>query len=143
MIGRDERANKDVKAAKSIGYSIFWYGIFVVLLYRWFVLNQSLSETLDVFVIWLMASVIQFMALAIKGVPMTYPVEANKKEQRGFLFIAPLVTGIATAIILIFFRDGVETWRIIGGFAASFVGTLLLISVYKGILTLWEKKYLD
>ena len=88
----DERVNSDVKIAKSIGYTIFWFGIFIVLLYRWFILNQTLMDTLDFFLVWFIASLAQFFTLAIKGIPMTYPVPMNKKEQIYYVFLIPLLT---------------------------------------------------
>ena len=135
----DERVNADVKIAKSFGYTIFWFGIFAVLLYRWFVLNQTLKETMDFFLVWFIASLAQFFALANKGIPMTYPVSMNKKEQRYFVFLVPLLTGILTAIS-VFLRIGMDIRRILGGFTVSFFGTLFLFFLYKIIIYLWEKR---
>lgn len=135
----DERVNADVKIAKSIGYTIFGFGIFAVLLYRWFVLNQTFMDTFDFFLVWFIASLAQFFALAIKGIPITYPVSMNKKEQLYFVFLVPLLTGILSAII-IFSKVGMELSRILGGFTVSFFGTLFLFFLYKIILNLWEKR---
>ncbi|MBS4539481.1 hypothetical protein GOQ27_13480 [Clostridium sp. D2Q-11] len=134
----DERVNADVKIAKSIGYTIFWFGIFAVLLYRWFVLDQTLMDTLDFFLVWFIASLAQFFALAIKGIPITYPVSMNKKEQRYFVFLVPLLTGILSAII-VFSKIGMDIKRILGGFTVTFFGTLFLFFLYKIIIHLWEK----
>ncbi|PKM68656.1 MAG: hypothetical protein CVU95_03380 [Firmicutes bacterium HGW-Firmicutes-2] len=135
----DERVNADVKVAKSFGYTIFWFGIFAVLLYRWFVLNQTLMDTLDFFLVWLIASIAQFFALAIKGIPITYPVSMNKKEHLNFVVLVPLLTGILSAII-VFAKIGMDYRRILGGFTVSFLGTLFLFFLYKFILYLWEKR---
>jgi len=135
----DERVNSDVKIAKSIGYTIFWFGIFAVLLYRWFILNQTLMETLDFFLVWFIASLVQFFALAIKGIPMSYPVPMNKKEQMYFVFIVPLLTGILSSII-VFLKIGMDVRGILGGFIVSFFGTLFIFFLYKIILQLWEKR---
>jgi len=135
----DERVNADVKIAKSIGYTILWFGIFAVLLYRWFVLNQTLMDTLDFFLVWFIASLTQFFALAIKGIPITYPVSMNKKEQRYFVFLVPLLTGILSAIS-VFSRIGMDIRRILGGFTVTFLGTLFLFFLYKIILHVWEKR---
>ncbi|TYQ17943.1 UNVERIFIED_CONTAM: hypothetical protein Cloal_0336 [Acetivibrio alkalicellulosi] len=135
----DERINVDVKTSKSIGYTIFWFGIFTVLLYRWFYLNQTLIDTLDIFIVWIIASLVQFFTLATKGIPITYPFSMNKKEDRYFVFLVPLFSGILSAVILYFFKEGVEYWRILGGFIVGFLGTLLLFVLYKIIIYLWEK----
>lgn len=135
----DERVSADVKIAKSIGYTIFWFGIFIVLLYRWFILNQTLMDTLDFFLVWFIASLAQFFTLAIKGIPMTYPVPMNKKEQIYYVFLIPLLTGILTAFI-VFSKIGMDIRGILGGFTVSFVGTLFLFFLYKIILRLWEKR---
>lgn len=135
----DERVNAEVKVANSIGYKIFWFGMFAVLLYRWFVLDQTLMDTMDFFLVWFIASLAQFLVLAIKGIPITYPVSMDKKEQRYFVFVVPLLTGILTAII-VFSRIGMDLRRILGGFTVSFFGTLFLFFLYKFILYLWEKR---
>jgi len=135
----DERVSSDVKIAKSIGYTIFWFGIFAVLLYRWFILNQTLIDTLDFFLVWFIASLAQFITLAIKGIPITYPVSTNKKEQRYFVFLLPLLTGILSAIV-IFFKIGTEVNRILGGFTVTFFATLFLFFIYKIIIYIWEKR---
>lgn len=135
----DERVSSDVKIAKSIGYRIFWIGIFAVLLYRWFVLNQTLMDTLDFFLVWFIASLAQFFALAIKGIPITYPVSMSKKEQRYFIFLVPLLTGILSAIS-VFLKIGMDIRRILGGFTVTCFGTLFLFFLYKIIIHLWEKR---
>lgn len=135
----DERIAIDEKRAKSIGYTILWVGIFAVLLYRWFVLNQTLMDTLDFFLVWLIASIVSFLALAIKGIPLTYPVSMNKKEQLYYIFLVPLLTGILSAIV-VFLNEGMEFRIILGGFIGSFLGTLFLFFLYKIILHLWEKR---
>ncbi len=136
----DERVIINVKQAKSIAYTIFWFGILAVLLYRWFVLNQTLVDTFDFFLVWIIASLAQFFALAIKGIPITYPVSMSKKEQLYFAFLSPLLTGIISAIIIIFFKEGVEFKRILRGFAGGFFGMLFLFFLYKTIFYLWEKR---
>ena len=135
----DERVNAEINIAKSIGYTIFWFGIFAVLLYRWFILNQSLMDTLDFFLVWLLASLAQFITLAVKGIPMTYPVPMSYKEQRYFVFFIPLLTGILSAS-LVLLRIGLDFRRMLGGFLVSFFGTLVLFLLYKTILFLWEKR---
>lgn len=135
----DERVSADVKIAKSIGYTIFWFGIFAVLLYRWFVLNQTLMDTLDFFLVWFIASLAQFFALAIKGIPMTYPVPMNRKEQIYYVFFIPLLTGILSGII-VFSKIGMDIRGVLGGFIVTFFSTLFLVFLYKIILHLWEKR---
>lgn len=135
----DERITSDVKQAKSIGYMILWYGIFIVLLYRWFILNQTLMETLDFFIVWFIASLSQFFTLAIKGIPMSYPVYMNKKEQLYFVFLAPLLIGTLSAILIIL-RVGIESKTILGGFLLSYFVTTFLFFLYRSILELWEKR---
>ena len=135
----DERVSADVKIAKSIGYTIFWFGIFIVLLYRWFILNQTLMDTLDFFLVWFIASLAQFFTLAIKGIPITYPVSTRKIEQRYFVFLLPLLTGILSGIV-IFFKIGAEINHILGGFAGAFFATLFLFFIYKIIIYIWEKR---
>lgn len=139
-MNHDERIHTDVKKSKSLGYSVFWFGIFALLLYRWFHLNQSLMEVLDVFLVWMAASLAQFFTLATKGIPITYPITANKKEQLYFVFLFPFATGTLTAIILYFLKDDVPYNRILGGFAGAFLGTLVLFLIYSVIIYFWEKR---
>ncbi|MEN1761384.1 hypothetical protein [Anoxynatronum sibiricum] len=138
----DERVMADVKVAKSVSYIIFWFGIFGVLLYRWFVLHQTLMDTLDFFLVWLMASLVQFFILAAKGIPLTYPLALKGKGQQSYVFFVPLLTGVLTSL-LVFIRVGMDTRRMLGGFAGSFLATLLLFIVYRLIVQVWEKKYME
>ncbi|SEN50252.1 hypothetical protein SAMN04488134_101234 [Amphibacillus marinus] len=135
----DERVISDINIAKRIGFSIFWFGIFAVLIYRWFILNQTLLDTLDVFLVWFIASLVQFFALACKGIPLSYPVTLNNGKQRYFLFFMPLMTGILSAVS-VFAKVGFDWTRIIGGFAVSFFGTLIIFLLYRTIVHLWEKR---
>lgn len=135
----DERMNSDVKSAKSIGYTIFWMGVFIVLLYRWFVLSESFLDTIDFFLVWFFASGVHFFTLAIKGIPLTYPISMDKREQVYFLFLVPLISATLVAIS-VFLRIGMDVKRMMGGFVITFLMTLLLFVVYKWIVELWEKR---
>ncbi|SMP71676.1 hypothetical protein [Anoxynatronum buryatiense] len=138
----DERVMADVKVAKSVSYIIFWFGIFAVLLYRWFVLHQTLMDTLDFFLVWLSASLAQFFILAAKGIPITYPVTLKRKGQQFYVFLVPLLTGVLTSL-LVFIRVGLDLRRMLGGFAGSFLATLFLFVAYWLIVQAWEKKYVE
>lgn len=137
---KDERVNASVNSANSLGYRVFWYGGFAVLLYRWFVLEATLLETIDMFAVWVIASVVQFVSLALKGVPMTYPVSTTKKEKGYYLFITPLAAGVLSVLILVFVRDVTEVRRLLGGFLLSGLGTFVMLSIYAIIATYWERK---
>ncbi len=139
----DERVNIDVNAAKSIGYTIFWFGIFVLLLYRWFYLNETFMSTLDIFVVWIIASLAQFFILAAKGVPVAYPVSMNKKEQLYFVFLVPLFSGFATAVILLFFKQVRDFGHLSNAFGKGYLCTLFIYILYKTILYFWEKRYTE
>lgn len=134
----DERVSADVRAAQGIGYTIFWFGIFALLLYRWFYLNQSLADTLDVFLVWIAASLAQFFYLASKGISITYPVVTNRKEELYYVFLAPFAVGLCSAA-LVYFRRGADLNRVLGGFAGGAFGSFLLFVVYKAIVHCWEK----
>ncbi len=135
----DERLSVDVKSVKSIGYFLFWVGTFTVLLYRWFVLNEPFNETLDFFLVWFIASLVHFFGLAIKGIPLTYPISMNKNEQTYYLILVPLFSGILVSII-VFIRVGMDVKRVFGGFIVTFFATLVLFILYKYIVDLWEKR---
>ncbi|MCG8502745.1 MAG: hypothetical protein MJB12_20360 [Firmicutes bacterium] len=139
----DERVNIDVNAAKSMGYTIFWFGIFALLLYRWFYLNETLMSTLDIFVVWIIASLAQFFTLAAKGIPVAYPVSMSKKEQRYFIFLVPLFSGFVTAMILLFFKQVRDFNHLSDAFGKGYLFTLLIFIVYKAILYFWEKRYTE
>ncbi len=143
MRNEDERVNVDICKAKSLGYTIFWYGVFALLLFRWFVMGQTLVETIDVFSVWLLASITQFLAMAAKGVPVSYPVAMTKREQLYFVFVVPLVSGLAVVGLLFFLRQVVDPRHLLGGFAGGFFGTLVIFLLYKTILFYWEKRYTE
>ena len=139
----DERVNIDVNAAKSMGYTIFWFGIFALLLYRWFYLNETLMSTLDIFVVWIIASLAQFFTLAAKGIPVAYPVSMSKKEQLYFIFLVPLFSGLVTAMILLFFKQVRDFNHLSDAFGKGYLFTLLIFIIYKAILYFWEKRYTE
>ncbi|TVP94567.1 MAG: hypothetical protein EA374_06630 [Acholeplasmatales bacterium] len=137
---KDERLNASVKVANSLGYVLFWYGIFAVLLYRWFILDLTLIETIDIFLVWIVASLVQFMALASKGIPITYPIDTTRKEQKYFTFLLPIVAGALSVIILWVFREVTEVRRLLGGFFLTGFATLTLLIIYRIIVHYWEQK---
>ncbi len=135
----DERVNIDVDSAKSVGYTIFWFGILALLLYRWFYLNETLLSTIDVFAVWLIASLARFFTLAAKGVPVAYPVSMSKKEQLYFVFIVPFISGLAV-VALLYFRQFRDFNYLLSAFGKAYLATLLVFILYKIILYFWEKK---
>lgn len=134
---RDERVKNEIHVTKSIGYTMLWYGMFASLLYRWFYLDQSLSETLDLFIVWLLASIVQFLFMALKGVPMTYPIRATRRDQRIMMIATSLFAGTVSMVILILIEA--ELRQIIGGLILSTIATLFLFIIYYTISLLWEK----
>lgn len=140
---KDERVISEINKAKSYGYRIMWFGLFGILLYRWFVLEQSLIETLDIFLVWFIASMFDFFILAIKGVPMTYPVSINKKEQSIFLILFPLVPAFIS-IILLLIRDSIDSFEQgLFLFIRTYFIVFGMFLVYKIIVYFWEKKNID
>lgn len=134
----DERIMQDVLAAKRVAYTIFWFGLFGILLFRWFVNGQSLAETIDIFIVWIIASFVHFFLIASKGVPMFYPFSATKREQRTMTIAIPILTMILTAG-LVFIRGGNWTQIVVGG-AFAFLITAFLYGAYHVILTWWERR---
>ncbi|UNC90822.1 hypothetical protein [Candidatus Contubernalis alkaliaceticus] len=139
----DERINMDVKKAKSLGYTIFWFGIFASLLYRWFYVNETLMNTLDIFLVWVIASLVQFFTLAVSGIPITYPVSMNQKEQLYFILLVPLFSGLLAVMISFFFKlvDGFNYLLLV--FGRAYFSTLFLFIFYKTILYFWERKNIE
>ncbi|MDZ4132580.1 MAG: hypothetical protein U1E11_05520, partial [Dethiobacteria bacterium] len=82
----DERIVTEIHKAESIGFKILRWGIFAVLLYRWFFLGETLAGTLDIFIVWLVASLAEFIIMASRGIPISYPVALTNKEQLIFIF---------------------------------------------------------
>lgn len=138
---QDERVKQDIYLVRSIGYTILWFGTFGILLYRWFYLNQPLTETLDFFLLWITVSILAFVLLAYRGVPMHYPVILSKKEQRWVIPVVSLFAGIASTILLII-REAESKTILVGGVLSS-VFTLFIFLIYYMVLYLWEKKMDD
>ena len=134
----DERITNDLLSAKRLAYTVFWFGVFGVLLYRWFVTGQSLRETIDIFIVWIGASMVHFFFLASKGVPLFYPVSVSRHEQRGLILGIPLLTMALTAV-LVFLRGGSWIQSLVGG-GLAFVMTALLYGVYQAVLAWWEHR---
>lgn len=135
---QDERVKHEIQLVRSVGYTLFWFGTFAILLYRWFYLEQPLVETLDFFLLWIAVSILIFVLFAYRGVPMHYPVILSKKEQRWVIPTVSLFSGVAAAILLTILKA--ELRRIVIGGGLAFVFTLFIFLVYHLILAVWEKK---
>ncbi len=134
----DERLIQTLQAIKTIGYNVFWFGLFAILLFRWFYLDQSLMETIDVFILWIGSSMITFLLSASRGIPMSYPINITKKERKLMILAVSLSSAILSAV-LVTIIDG-EIRRIIVAFALTFLITVSIFLIYYGIHSLWEKK---
>lgn len=64
----DERIAATQHQARSGGFNILFFGLLVVFLYRQFVLDESVTEHLDVAVVWLAAGLYATLAVVTKGV---------------------------------------------------------------------------
>lgn len=134
----DERLTQTLQAIKTIGYHIFWFGLFAILLFRWFYMDQSLMETIDIFILWIGASMITFILSAVRGIPMSYPMSITKKERKLMILTTSLSSAALSAILVAIFNG--ETRRIILAFLFTFIITTSIFLIYDGIHRLWEKK---
>ncbi len=138
---KDERITQDMHLTRSIGYRVMWFGVFAILLFRWFYLGQTLGETLDLFLLWLFVSIMQFLLMAIKGISMTYPVRTTKKEQRWFMMIISLFTGGITGVLLWIIDGRVRTILLGMGFSA--LGTLFIFAMYYMLTEYFDRKVIE
>lgn len=139
----DERLNGEIKSIKNITYYIFWLGIFGVLLYRWFVLDQSLTETFDIFIVWLLASLVDFFMMAFKGVPLSFPVNLNKKEQILYILLVPFFASFIPVVIIAVMGSLNGIGHAVITYISTFVPMIILYSIYKIIVYYWEKRNLE
>ncbi len=139
----DERITTDKQRIESVGFKILRWGIFAVLLYRWFFLGETLGNTLDIFIVWLAASLVEFILLATRGIPITYPVILTKKEQLMFIIIAPLVASFLPIVIMLITQSIEGFKHALGIYVRTFLILLVLFSGYKAIVYRWEKHHLE
>ena len=139
----DERIKNEIKSVKNVTYHLLWTGIFIVLLYRWFVVGESLRDTMDIFLVWLIASLIDFFMMALKGIPLSFPIELSKKEQIIYIVTVPFFASFIPVVILLVrgLLNGIGHALIT--YIASFGAMILIYTVYKVITYLWEKKNLN
>jgi voltage-gated potassium channel Kch len=140
---KDERVISEINKAKSFAYRIIWFGLFGILLYRWFALDQTLLETLDIFLVWFTASMFEFFIMAVKGLPLTYPVNLNKNERVIFLFGFPIIPGIIAILILLITKN-IESFKSgLFVFLRTYLIVFAMYLIYIIILYFWEKKNID
>ncbi len=140
---KDERVHSEILKAKSVGYFIFWFGILGAILYRRFVLQVELIEILDFFVIWFVATLVQFLLSASKGTPMVYPLRLAKRNRKYFMFLFPLVTGGISVGLLSILKSDSSTKHMILTFLLTYVGTFIVYALYNIIINMWEKRIFD
>jgi hypothetical protein len=139
---KDERIAADVQWAQSAGYKILQWGIFAVLLYQWFYLGLNLGQTLPVFAVWAVASLTEFILLAVRGVPIAYPVSLTRKEQFIYIVSVPVLTGLLPLIVLHVTGSLQGFSHALGIFFRTSFVVLVLFSGYRGIVSFWEKRNL-
>ena len=100
MTERDERIDSEVRRVEGKAFVLLKWGVFAVLVVRWFILGQTLAETWDFFAVWVGASLFEYFMYALRGVPMSYPVPLNRRDQLVFLATVPVVTGLLPVLIL-------------------------------------------
>lgn len=139
----DERLKQENRLIESIICHVLKWGLFAVLLFRWTLLGQSLIETLDLFLLWAGAGLAEFFLMALRGIPLTYPVDLSRREQILFLGIAPLASG-AIAVGSLFplgvYRGG---FHALGVFGVTGIAVLILFCLYISITRLWEKRHIQ
>ena len=140
---KDERIHADVLKTNSISYRIIWIGLFVVLLYRWFILKEGLAETGDIFIVWILASIINFLMLAIRGIPPHYPASLGKKEELILLFTIPAASGILSVILTAIRGELTRFIQALTIFGLVYVVLFIMFALYGLLVHLWEKRNLD
>lgn len=142
MTQRDERIESDVRRVEGRAFVLLKWGVFAVLAFRWFQLGQTLSETWDFFAVWVGACLFEFFMYALRGVPMSYPVPLNRREQLIFLAAVPLLTGMLPVAIL-YLRQSLTGWgHALGIFGRTYFAVLALFALYRGINAWWERRSL-
>ena len=143
MTKRDERIDSDIRRVEGRAFVLLKWGVFAVLVFRWFVLGQTLAETWDFFAVWVTASLVEYFMYALQGVPMSYPVPLNRREQLVFLATVPLVTGLLPVAVL-YLRQALTGWgHALGIFGRTYVAVLALFALYRAINARWERRSLE
>ncbi|HKJ85667.1 MAG TPA: hypothetical protein VKA06_06305 [Spirochaetia bacterium] len=142
MTQRDERIDADVRRVEGKAFVLLKWGVFAVLVVRWFVLGQTLAETWDFFAVWVVASLFEYFMYALRGVPMSYPVPLNRRDQLVFLATVPVVTGLLPVLIL-HLRGALTGWgHALGIFGRTYIAMLALFALYRAINAWWERRSL-
>ncbi len=137
---RDERISRTENEVCAIGYWLLWLGIFVVLIYRWYILGLSLLETIDIFIVWLGVSLFVGSMRAARGVPLVQDTESFLKS---YLINHPVAAGIL-AVIITFVTGRLDTLRTaITVFAVPMLVLMVIYIIWGKLYSLWFTKHLE
>ena len=143
MTQRDERIDADVRRVQGRTLSLLKWGVFAVLPVRWFVLTQTLAQTWDFFAVWAVANLFEFFLLALRGVPVSYPVPLTGREQVAFIAIVPIITGLLPVLILQLRQDLTGRGQALGICGRTYIVVLALFALYHAINAWWERRSLE
>ena len=134
---KDERVTRIKNEVESMGYWLMWLGIFIVLLYRWNFAGESFLETLDIFIVWIVPSLVVGAMQAFKGLPVA-PESYNSSKLK-----VPVISGIIAVALYLIRGGGFILYNLLAVFLIPFLFLLALYFVWDKIYKYWYNKNLS
>jgi len=131
----DERIVETRRKINSRAFSLMFFGLMVILLYRQFFLGQSIREYADLFILWMLSAVYVAFGGVLRGIN---PFPGN----RHLFIIFPCVTA-ATIIVVQWYYGRIST--VAEGVVSLTAGLICGYAVYLIMHLLyvrWERKNL-
>lgn len=137
----DERVISEQRRAQAGAFSIMFFGLLAVLVYRSIIVDQSFNEYVDIFVVWLAAGVYATVSSVLRG------VEPGGESRRKWLL--GVAVGLAVTAVQVY--DSITAFGVDFNTAIAWVAPLLtfvfafgFVMVVQAVLAYlyrrWEKR---
>ncbi|MFW6030472.1 MAG: DUF6773 family protein [Halanaerobiales bacterium] len=135
----DERIVKEKRKINSYAFNILFIGLWIILVYRQFVLGQSIDQYWDIFVLTLGGSFFVLINNMLKGIYLTYKKKDEKYKK--LLVSAAIGTIIFITVNSIFSGNGFSnSEEIISTIISAVVFFIVWIALQAFIIHISEKK---
>lgn len=136
---KDERIIMGKRKIQSQAFGLSFIGLWLILLYRQFILNQPISEYLDIFLLTIGISFYVTLNNVIAGFYVTY---RDKQTKTKITIISGLVSALTFSIIQFTISNKIlsNTKDLISTIAGSIIFFLIWIFLQSKLLSLSEKQ---
>lgn len=140
---KDERTVSVQRQAQSGGFSVLFFGLLAVLVYRSIFLDQNIKEYGDIFIVWLAAGIYTMLSMVLRGVD---PAGGQRSQWLPAAAAALAVTGIQIYNNMTYgvgFGVPIAWVAALLTFIIAFVFVMLVQKLFVHLYRRWEKENLD